>query len=143
MSATARSAERIALEEREVILSDLYALHLINEDGSTELALLDLGRNDLGRVTGIAVYTTSDGQAQREHLAGFTAPDDALLGIYPVTHEELHEAMSSGRPATVLLDGEKVAGSVFRGMLKTELGLPIKQSRYLEWQGPSTEGGIS
>jgi hypothetical protein len=122
----------LPVQVRTMKLGDLYALHLLNADGSTELVLLDLGTNELGRVTGMALYTGPDGQAQREHLGKFTAPDDALLAIYPVTYEELHEAMSPGRPASVLLDGEKVAGSVFRGMLKSELGLPIKYPRFFE-----------
>jgi hypothetical protein len=54
--------------------NDLYALYLVAGDDE-EIAHLDLGRDDeLGQVTGIAIYTSPDGKIQREHLAKFTPP---------------------------------------------------------------------
>jgi hypothetical protein len=39
--------------------------------------------------------------------------------------------MQRNMPTSVFIDGRKVAGSVFRGMLKSELGLPIKDPRII------------
>jgi hypothetical protein len=39
--------------------------------------------------------------------------------------------MNRGEPSSVYLDGKKLAGSVFRGIVKTELGLPIKHPQWV------------
>jgi hypothetical protein len=43
--------------------------------------------------------------------------------------EEILGVIPSGSCSTVFLDGKKLARSVFEGMLKTELELPIKHPR--------------
>jgi len=99
--------------------SDLYTLYSVNEASEEEIVLFDLGREEgLGQIMGMAVYTTPDGQSQREHLAKFSAPDAGLLVVYPITCEELLAALNQHAPTSVLLDGRKIAGSVLKGMLK-------------------------
>ncbi len=45
------------------------------------------------------------------------------------THDEHHQINLSC--SSVFLDGKKLARSVFVGMLKTELGLPIKHPQWV------------
>jgi hypothetical protein len=47
--------------------------------------------------------------------------------------------MNRGYPSFLYLDGRKLAGSVFRGMLMTELGLPIKHPRWVRLEDPESE----
>jgi hypothetical protein len=100
----------------------------VDEGGDAEeIVLLDLGRNEDGRVLGMAVYTSPVGEAQDEHLSTYT--QSMPLTIAPVSLEELLEAMRRSMPNSVFLDGQKIAGSVFMGMVKEELGLPIQHPR--------------
>ena len=108
-----------------------YALCVQGEEeaGKGEIAFLHLRQDEeLGEILGIAVYTAPDGEVQREHLAAY-ASDDVFIA--PVSHEELFNALNRGMPSTVLLGGEKIAGSVFKGIVKDELGLPIKSPRII------------
>ncbi len=47
-----------------------YVLKLVEgEEGDGEIAYLDLGKDEqFGQLVGMALYTTPDGQAQREDL---------------------------------------------------------------------------
>ena len=100
-----------------------YAL-FAEEGGENEIAFLYLGKNEHGTVLGLAVYTSPDGEAQREHLNAYEG-----VVVEPISPEDLLDAMNHGLPNSVFLDGKKFAGSVFKGRLKTELGLPIKHPR--------------
>jgi hypothetical protein len=77
-----------------------------------------------GKVLALAVYTAQDGGQQREDLQHYK--DTSVL---PMSAEEILAVIPSGSCSTVFLDGKKLARSVFEGMLKTELELPIKHHR--------------
>jgi hypothetical protein len=79
-----------------------------------------------GRILALAVYTSEDGGQQREDLQRYENTE-----VMPFRPEDLLEEMNRGMPTSVYLDGRKLAGSVFRGILKTELGLPIKHPRWV------------
>ena len=79
-----------------------------------------------GRILAMAVYTSKDGGQQREDLQRYNDTE-----VVPMPAEDLLDAMNHGVPTTIFLDGKKLAGSVFRGMLKTELGLPIKHPQWV------------
>jgi hypothetical protein len=125
-----------------------YALCVQVEEGAErELAFFPLRDDEeLGRILGIAVYTTPDGTIQQRHLKRYAgrvvdpmAPHEMLEGdlvVSPVSHENLLAAVQHGYPSSVFLDGQKLAGSVFVGMLKTELGLPIKQPQRIHLKPP-------
>jgi len=109
-----------------------YALCVEGEDGAPEMGAPEMGppeiaylylrdHEEFGRILGIAVYTTPQGEAQREDLEGYEG-----TMVAPVSAEDLLEAMQRGNPSSVFLDGRKLAGSVFLGLLKEELGLPIR-----------------
>ena len=112
-------------------LADLYALYTAKKHGAEEIALLDLlGKNELGnRAVAVAVYAAPDGPVQREHLLKFRNDEgQAMLVVYPVTHEELLEALQRHMPTSVLLDGEEVPGREMVGLIKEALGLPTEHS---------------
>ncbi len=75
----------------------------------------------------MVVYTSEDGAQQREVLQRYKDTE-----IMPISGEDLLDAMDHGMPTSVYLDGGKLAGSVFRGMLKTKLGLPIKHPQWVD-----------
>jgi hypothetical protein len=77
-----------------------------------------------GRILAHAVYTSEDGGQQREDLQRYKNTE-----VIPINPEDLLNAMDRGYPSSVFLDGKKLGGSVFRGTLKTELGLPIRYPR--------------
>ena len=79
-----------------------------------------------GCILAMAVYTSGDGPQQREDLQRYEDTE-----VMPISPENLLKEMDRGYPSSVFLDGRKLAGSVFRGMLKTELGLPIKHPRWV------------
>ncbi len=89
-----------------------------------EIAVLDMGKNEYGTVLALAVYTSPDGAAQQEDLKRYES-----VVISPVSPQELLNAMHQNIPNTVFVDGRKLAGSVFTGILKDELSLPIKYPR--------------
>jgi hypothetical protein len=80
-----------------------------------------------GRILAMAVYTSKDGGQQREDLQHYKDTE-----VMAICGEDLLDAMDHGVPSTVFLDGKKLAGSVFRGMLKTELGLPIEHPQWVD-----------
>ncbi len=109
-----------------------YALCTKNEEGE-EIAPLFLGRDEeMGTMLGIAVYTAPDGAAQQDDRQKW----EGETRISPVSAEDLLDAMNRIYPTSVFLDGKKFAGSVFKGMIKTELGLPIKHPRGLRIDAP-------
>ena len=114
-----------------------YALCAVDEQGQKEIVPVHLRDDEeMGTVLGLFVYGAKEGEAQSRHLAEFSIPEEATswksLSIELVSYEELLRFMDSNMPNSVILDGEKkAAGSVFKGMLKSALGLPIKHPRRL------------
>ena len=109
-----------------------YALCVEEEDGSTEIAFFELGRDALPRALGISLYTSPAGELQRRHLQ--QQADQVLIVLK--SHEELLEAMRAGLPSSVYLDGERIEGSVFKAMLEVDLGIPHHQPRLIRLDEP-------
>ena len=65
----------------------------------------------------LAVYTASgaDGGQQRADLQRYKDTE-----VLPIRAEDLLEIMNHNVPSSVYLDGRKLAGSVFKGKIKTE-----------------------
>ena len=108
-----------------------YALCVEEDDGSTEIAFFELGREALPGALGISLYTSPDGELQRRHLQG---NNEAV--IVAKSPRDLLEAMSTGVPSSVFVDGEKIAGSVFKAMLQDDLGIPLRQPRIVRLDEP-------
>jgi hypothetical protein len=103
-----------------------YALCTENEKGELEIASLHLGYEEgYGEIKGMSVYTTLDGDVQREDMAKW----EGEPVVSPVSLGDLLDAMNQHYPNSVFLDGKKLAGSVFRGLVMGELGLPIKHPK--------------
>jgi hypothetical protein len=112
-------------------LADLCAPYTAYGHGAEEIALLDLPGKDepANEAVGVAVYTTPDDKAQREHLLTFrNVAEQGVLGVYPVTHEELLETLQRHTPTSVLFDGQEVPGGEVVELIKEALGLSIKHS---------------
>ena len=107
-----------------------YALCVEGEQGEPEIAFFELTREALPGALGISLYTSPDGELRRRHLR-----NDEVL-IVPRSHEDLLEAITSGVPSSVYLDGERMAGSVFKAMLEIDLGIPIHQPRLIRLEEP-------
>jgi hypothetical protein len=107
-----------------------YALCVEEDDGSTDIAFFELGREELPGALGISLYTTPDGELQRRHLQ----KDDVV--IVAKSPRDLLEAMSTGVPSSVFVDGERIAGSVFKAMLEDELGMALPQPRLIRLDEP-------
>ena len=107
-----------------------YALCVEDEHGEPEIAFFELTREALPGALGISLYTSPDGELQRNHLQ-----DDQVL-IVSRSHEDLLEAISTGVPSSVYLDGERIAGSVFKAMLEIDLGILIHQPRLIRLDEP-------
>jgi hypothetical protein len=107
-----------------------YALCVEEEDGSTEIAFFELGREALPGALGISLYTSPDGELQRRHLR-----DNAVV-IVAKSPRDLLEALNTGVPSNVFVDGERIAGSVFKAMLKEELGISLRQPRIVRLDEP-------
>ncbi|HZB07973.1 MAG TPA: hypothetical protein VE525_02545 [Rubrobacter sp.] len=107
-----------------------YALCVEDEHGEPEIAFFELSKEALPGALGICLYTSLDGELQRRHLQ-----NDEVL-IVPRSHEDLLEAISTGVPSSVYLDGERIAGSVFKAMLEIDLGIPIHQPRLIRLDEP-------
>ncbi len=101
---------------------EYYALCVSDPEGEHDIAFLELGTNEFGAVLGMAVYTAPDGELQRKDLEG---RDDVVIA--PVSAQDLLDAMNRGVPNSVFVDGEKMAGSVFKARLKAALGIPLKR----------------
>jgi hypothetical protein len=102
-----------------------YALCVEDEEGTTEVAYFELGEGVVGAL-GMSVYTAPDGELQRRHLENV---DDVDIVIAPKSHEELLDAMDTGVPSSVYVDGERISGSVFKARLENALGIPVRQPR--------------
>jgi hypothetical protein len=107
-----------------------YALCVEGEQGEPEIACVELTREALPGALGISLYTSPEGELQRRHLG-----NDEVL-IVPRSHEDLLDAISTGVPSSVYLDGERIAGSVFKAMLEIDLGIPIHQPRLIRLEEP-------
>lgn len=104
-------------------MGDYYVL---GQEG--EPVLIELGYEPgYGKVLALAVYTAKDGGQQREDLQRYKNTE-----VVPMSAEEILAVLPSGSCSTVFLDGKKLARSVFVGMLKTELGLPIKHPQWVQ-----------
>ena len=90
-----------------------YALCVQEQDGSTEIAFFELTREALPGALGISLYTSPDGEMQRRHLQG----NDEVV-IVAKSPRDLLEAMNTGVPSSVFVDGERIAGSVFKPCLR-------------------------
>jgi hypothetical protein len=88
-----------------------YALCVDEEDGSTEIAFFELRREALPGALGISLYTSPDGELQRRHL------QEGVV-IVAKSPRDLLEALNTGVPNSVFVDGERIAGSVIKAMLK-------------------------
>jgi hypothetical protein len=108
-----------------------YALCVEEEDGSTEIAFFELRREALPGALGISLYTSPDGELQRRHLQG----NDHVV-IVAKSPRDLLEAMNTGVPSSVFVDGERIAGSVFKAMLEEDLGFPLRQPRIVRLDEP-------
>jgi hypothetical protein len=106
-----------------------YALCVEEEDGSTEIAFFELGREALPGALGISLYTSPDGELQRRHLQ-----DDVV--IVAKSPRDLLEALNTGVPSSVFVDGKRIAGSVFKAMLEDDLGIPLRQPRLIRLDEP-------
>ena len=109
-----------------------YALCVEDEDGSTEIAFFELLREALPGALGISLYTSPDGKLQRRHLQ---ESDDGVV-IVAKSPRDLLEAMNTGVPSCVFVDGKRLAGSVFKAMLKDALGIPLRQPRIVRLDEP-------
>jgi hypothetical protein len=101
-----------------------------DEQGESEIAFFELSREALPGALGISLYTSPDGRLQRRHLR-----DEQIL-IVLKSQEDLLEAISTGVPSSVYLDGERIAGSVFKAMLEIDLGIPLHQPRLIRLEEP-------
>jgi hypothetical protein len=108
-----------------------YALCVEEEDGSTEIAFFELRREALPGALGISLYTAPDGELQRRHLKG----NDEVV-IVAKSPRDLMEALNTGVPSSVFVDGERIAGSVFKAMLKEKLGIALGQPRIVRLEEP-------
>jgi hypothetical protein len=108
-----------------------YALCVEEEDGSTEIAFFELRREALPGALGISLYTSPDGELQRRHQQ---VDDDVV--IVAKSPRDLLEAMNTGVPSTVFLDGKRIAGSVFKAMLHDALGISLFQPRLIRLDEP-------
>jgi hypothetical protein len=107
-----------------------YALCVEEDDGSTEIAFFELGREALPGALGISLYTSPDGELQRRHLQ-----NDRVV-IVAKSPRDVLEAMSTGVPNSVFVDGDRLAGSVFKAMLKEDLGITLRQPRIVRLDEP-------
>ena len=125
--ANEKGAEDVTREVREY-----YALCVRWDEGEPEekeeeVAPVLAGHDEFGRIVSISVYTDPDGPAAREDLS--RVYEGGEVAIREASREELLDTMRRRLIRSVFLDGKKIAGSVFTGMLKTDLGLPIKHPR--------------
>jgi hypothetical protein len=107
-----------------------YALCVEEEDGSTEIAFFELTREALPGALGISLYTSPDGELQRRHL------QNGEVVIVAKSPRDLLEAMNTGVPNSIFVDGERIAGSVFKAMLQEDLGIRVRQPRIVRLDEP-------
>jgi hypothetical protein len=107
-----------------------YALCVEDGHGEPEIAFFELSRETLPGALGISLYSSPDGELQRRHL------QSGEVLVVPKRHEDLLEAMSTGVPSSVFVDGDRIAGSVFKAMLEDDLGIPLRQPRIVRLDEP-------
>ena len=107
-----------------------YALCVEDEHGEPEIAFFELSKEALPGALGISLYTAPDGELQRRHV------QSGEVLIVPKSHEDLLEAISTGVPSSVYLDGGRIAGSVFKAMLEIDLGILLHQPRLIRLDEP-------
>jgi hypothetical protein len=114
-----------------------YALCVENDTGDSEIAFFELGNEHLLGALGISLYGSPDGELQRRYLQGEQEhlQDEQVL-IAARSHEELLDAITTGVPSSVFLDGRRIAGSVFKAVLEEELGLPLHQPKLVRLDEP-------
>jgi hypothetical protein len=119
-----------------------YALCVEDETGDSEIAFFELDYEHLPGALGISLYSSADGELQRRHLRDEQAGlqrrhlQDERVVIAAKSHEELLEAISTGVPSSIFLDGERIAGSLFKAMLEEDLGLPLHQPKLIRLDEP-------
>jgi hypothetical protein len=59
-----------------------------------------------------------------------------VSSIVAKSPRDLLEALNTGVPGCVFVDGDKMAGSVFKAMLEEELGIPLRQPRIVRLDEP-------
>lgn len=102
---------------------EYYALCVEREDGESEVAIMELGTDERGTVDAIAVYTSPEGPLQQEDLEKWETDYPVAVSIRKVSHLELLYVMQHKVPRQVFIDGRKLDGLVFTGMLKHDLGI--------------------
>jgi hypothetical protein len=102
---------------------EYYALCVEREDGESEVAIIELGTDERGTVDAIAVYTSPEGPLQQEDLEKWETDYPVAVSIRKVSHLELLYVMQHKVPRQVFIDGRKLDGLVFTGMLKHDLGI--------------------
>ena len=65
--------------------------------------------------------------------------EGVAMVIQKASHEELLDTMQREHPRSVFLDGQKVAGFDFTGLLQTEPGQPIKHPRRVKLDDPDSK----
>jgi hypothetical protein len=109
-------------------MKDLHSLsgyYVLGQEG--EPVLIHLRHEPgYGKILALAVYTSEDGGQQRADLQRYENTE-----VLPMSAEEILALIPSGTCSSLFLDGKKVARSIFEGMLKTELGLPIKHPQWV------------
>jgi len=112
-------------------IEQYYAFCVEEEDGSTEIAFFELGGDALPGALGISIYTSPDGELQRRHLR-----QDDVVVIVAKSPRDLLEAMNTGVPSIVFVDGERMAGSVFKAMLTEALGILLRKPKIVRLDEP-------
>ena len=102
---------------------EYYALCVEREDGESEVGIVEKGTDERGIVDAIAVYTSPEGPLQQEDLEKWETDYPVAVSIRKVSHLELLYVMQHKVPRQVFIDGRKLDGLVFTGMLKHDLGI--------------------
>ena len=98
-----------------------YVLSSIGDGPYPDVVLLDLGGNEEEQVLALAVYTSLEGEVQREHLERFARENEGLVGVISdIPVDELLDIMNREAPSLVLIDGEDVPGSAFKARIQEE-----------------------
>ena len=98
-----------------------YVLSSVGDGPYPDVVLLDLGGNEEEQVLALAVYTSLEGEVQREHLERFARANEGLNGVISdIPVYELLDIMNREAPSLVLIDGEEVPGSEFKARIQEE-----------------------
>lgn len=102
---------------------EYYALCVEQEDGESEIGIIESETDERGTFDAIALYTSPEGPLQQEDLERWETDYPVAVSIRKVSHEELLYVMQHKDPREVYIDGRKIDGLVFTGMLKSALGI--------------------